>query len=100
MPYAATEIIQEMIREMIPFFIFQKVAEVDKNDAREPGKTYSDFIRALAGRFTAGTIEAKDLTQEIFIDIWQFAERSAEPPSTEEILSALIARQRLLNYLR
>jgi DNA-directed RNA polymerase specialized sigma24 family protein len=61
--------------------------------------TYGNFIWALARKFTASDEEAEAATREIFIDIWQYAERRGKTQSAENTLISLIARRRLIKYL-
>ncbi len=60
---------------------------------------YDNFIWALASKFTASTEEAEAATKEIFIDIWQYANRTDSVRSAEDHLIELIARRRLIKRL-
>jgi len=64
---------------------------------------YGNFIWALARKFTGSTQEEAALVeaaaQEIFIDIWQYAERGGKAQSDDNILISLIALRRLIKYL-
>ncbi len=59
------------------------------------------FIWALARKFTGLTQEAaaEAAAQEIFIDIWQYAERGDKAQSADNILISLVALRRLIKYL-
>jgi len=59
-----------------------------------------NFIRALAKKFTATSEEAEAAANEIFTDIWLFAKRSGGVRSTEDLLSSLIAKRRLIRFLQ
>ncbi len=80
--------------------ILQRIAGKDKTAVTECVDAYGNFIWALAQKFTASREEAEAATQEIFIDIWRFAERNDQPQTTEKLLIALIARGRLVKYLK
>ncbi len=81
--------------------ILQRIAGKDKTAVADCIDTYGDFIWALAQKFTGSAEEAEAATQEIFIDIWRYAEQHAEqPPAAEKLLIALIARQRLTKFLQ
>ncbi len=80
--------------------ILQRVAERDKAAVKECIDTYGNFIWALASKFTASTEEAEAATQEIFIDIWQYSERTDKTQTVEEKLIAMIALHRLIKYLQ
>ncbi len=76
--------------------ILRRIAEKDKNAVKDCIDTYGDFIWALAKRFTASTEEAEMATEEIFIDIWRYCERTRNTQSIEEKLIAMIALRRLI----
>lgn len=81
--------------------ILQRIAEKDKTAVADCLDAYGNFIWALARKFTASREEAEAAAQEIFIDIWRYAERAADqPPTAEKLLIALIARQRLIKFLQ
>ena len=80
--------------------ILQRVAERDKAAVKECIDTYGNFIWALASKFTASTEEVEAATQEIFIDIWQYSERTDKTQTVEEKLIAMIALHRLIKYLQ
>jgi RNA polymerase sigma-70 factor (ECF subfamily) len=56
--------------------IFQRTAARDKTVVKDCIDIYGTFIWALAKKFTSSTEEAEAATQEIFIDIWQYSERT------------------------
>lgn len=87
-------------QKVIPLSIFQRIAEKDKTAAQDCVDTYGNFIWALAKKFTNSTEEAEVAVQEIFIDIWRYAEHGDKTQSAETILIALIARRRLIKYLQ
>ncbi len=81
--------------------ILQRIAEKDKTAVADCVDAYGNFIWALAQKFTRSREEAEAATEEIFIDIWRYAERAADqPPTAEKLLIALIARQRLIKFLQ
>ncbi|MGI8641027.1 MAG: sigma factor [Pyrinomonadaceae bacterium] len=79
--------------------ILQRIANKDQTAVADCIDAYGNFIWALARKFTVSTEEAEAAAQEIFTDIWQYAERADKPPSAESVLIALIARRRLMKYL-
>lgn len=87
------------IQSINTFTILQRIAKRDRTAVADCFDTYSSFIWALALKFTDSTEEAEAATREIFIDIWQYAERADKPQSEETLLISLIARRRLINYL-
>lgn len=80
--------------------ILQRITDRDQTVIKDCIDTYGNFIWALATKFTASTEEAEAATQEIFIDIWRYAERIDKTESAEDMLISLIARRRLIKYLQ
>lgn len=80
--------------------ILQRIANKDQTAVKDCIDAYGNLIRALAGKFTASMEEAEAVTQEIFIDIWQYTESGNKTQSPEKHLIALIARRRLIKRLQ
>ena len=80
--------------------ILQRLAEKDKTAVADCIDAYGNFIWALARKFTHSPEEAEAAVQEIFIDIWRYAERADQAQSPENLLIALIARRRLIKHLK
>lgn len=80
--------------------IFQRVAQKDAAAIQECVGIYGSLIWALAKKFTTSTEDAESATQEIFTDVWRYAEIFADSPFNEKLLIALIARQRLNKRLK
>ena len=80
--------------------ILQRIAERDKTAVKDCIDTYGNFIWALARKLTHSREEAEAATEEIFIDIWQYCERSRSTQSTEKKLIAMIALRRLIKPLQ
>ena len=80
--------------------ILQRIAKKDKTAVRDCINTYGNFIWALARKFTRSPEEAEAATQEIFTDIWRYAERIDKTQAAEDMLVAMIARRRLIKYLQ
>ena len=79
--------------------ILRRIAEKNKTAVKDCIDAYGNFIWALARKLTASTEEAETATEEIFIDIWQYCERSRSTQSTEKKLIAMIALRRLIKPL-
>ena len=88
------------IKETKPLTILQRIGNKDRTAVEDCIDTYGNFIWALARKFTASREEAEAAAQEIFNDIWRYAERADQPQSAESVLIALIARRRLIKYLQ
>ena len=87
------------IQKTKPSTILQRIANKDKTAVKDCVDAYGNFIWALAQKFTDSTEEAEAATQEIFTDIWRYAERGNNTQSPENLLIALIARRRLIKHL-
>lgn len=95
-----TGLATQTIQETKTLNIFQRIARKEKNAVKDCVDAYGNFIWALARKFTASREEAEAAVQEIFIDIWQYAERADQSQSAENILISMIARRRLIKYLQ
>lgn len=80
--------------------ILQRIGQGDKTAVKDCIDLYGNFIWALARKFTNSTEEAEAATQEIFIDIWRYAERGDKIQSADNVLISQIARRRLIKYLQ
>jgi len=96
----ATQTIQKTNQTTNSPTILKRVADRDQTAIKDCIDNYGNFIWALARKFSASTEEAEAATQEIFIDIWRYAERLDKNQSAEKLLIALIARRRLIRYLQ
>ncbi len=96
----ATQTIQKTNQTINPLTMLQRVANRDQTVIKDCIDNYGNFIWALARKFTNSTEEAEAATQEIFIDIWRYAEHTDKSQSAESVLIALIARRRLIKYLQ
>ncbi|MDQ3063309.1 MAG: hypothetical protein M3R14_10710 [Acidobacteriota bacterium] len=88
------------IQKMKPLTILQRIAKKDKTAVKDCVDAYGNFIWALARKFTASTEEAEAAAQEIFTDIWRYADCALSAQSAESVLITLIARRRLIRYLQ
>lgn len=95
-----TALATRKIQQTKPLTIIQRIAEKDRTAVADCVDTYGNFIWALARKFTNSPEEAEAAVQEIFIDIWRYAERADKAQSPENMLIALIARRRLIKHLK
>lgn len=93
-------ITEKTTRKTEPATILQRIARKDRTAAADCVDNYGNFIWALAKKFTASREEAEAAVLEIFVDIWRYAESGDGLQSAEKDLIALIARRRLIRYLR
>ena len=80
--------------------ILRRIESKDQTAVKDCFDTYGNFIWALVRKLTASTEEAEAAAQEIFIDIWRYAERGVEIRHAEKFVIAMIARQRLIKHLQ
>ncbi len=95
-----TPLATRKIQKTNSLIILQRITNKDQTAVKDCVDTYGSFIWALARKFTASTEEAEAAAQEIFIDIWRYAQRGDETQSTEKLLIGLIARRRLIRHLQ
>lgn len=96
---AMTVLATRKIQKTEPLTILQRTAKKDKTAVVDCVDYYGNFIWALARKFTASPEEAAAAAQEIFTDIWRYAERGDKTQAAETLLIALIARRRLIKHL-
>ena len=80
--------------------ILRRIAEKHKTAVKDCIDLYGNFIWALARKLTASREEAEAATEEIFIDIWRYRERTCNKQSVEKKLIAMIALRRLIKPLQ
>lgn len=91
--------VQRTSTESIQPTFLRRIAKKDKAVATGCIDQYGRFIWALARKFTASHEEAEAATQEIFMDIWRYAQRTDIIEQPDDHLVSLIARRRLFKYL-
>ncbi len=96
----AVQTIQKTNQTAHPPTILQRVADRDQTVIKDCIENYGNLIWALARKFTNSTEEAEAATQEIFIDIWRYAEHTDKSQSAGSVLIGVIAQRRLIKYLQ
>lgn len=91
-----TTLAARTIQKTKPLTILQRVGNKDRTAVKDCIDAYGNFIWEVARKFTSSTKEAEALTQEIFIDIWRYAELGDQPQSDEKNLISMIALRRLI----
>lgn len=61
---------------------------------------FGGLVWSLARRLTPSPADAEDAVQEIFLEIWQKADRYDPSKASEKTFVAMIARRRLIDRLR
>jgi RNA polymerase sigma factor (sigma-70 family) len=80
--------------------ILQRIAAGDQPAVQDCLDKYSNLLWLIAKTFTRSTEDAEDAVQEIFIDLWQHAQRFDPTKASEATFIALVARRRLIDRLR
>ena len=76
--------------------IFQRIADADRTAVSECLDAYGNMVWALAKKFTGSIEEAETATQEIFLDIWKYADRFDGTETSEEKFIFFVACRCLL----
>jgi RNA polymerase sigma factor (sigma-70 family) len=80
--------------------ILRRVAAGDRAAVQECISVHGALVWALARRFSPTQTDAEDAVQEIFIDLWKYADRFDESRASESTYVAMVARRRLTDRYR
>ncbi len=80
--------------------IFKRIVEGDKNAFSDCVDKYRGFVWSLAKKYLPTIEDAEDATQDIFLEIWEKAERYDVNKASELTFIAVIARRRLIDKIR
>jgi RNA polymerase sigma-70 factor (ECF subfamily) len=80
--------------------ILERVAAQDPTSFHECVEKYGGLVWSLARRFTPNHADAEDATQEIFLDLWQKADRWDRSKSSEVTFVTMLARRKLIDRFR
>ena len=80
--------------------ILQRIAAGDQLAVDDCLNRYGGLVWSLAKRWIANPADAEDLTQEIFVELWQQAGRFDPAVAGEATFVAMIARRRLIDRVR
>jgi RNA polymerase sigma-70 factor (ECF subfamily) len=80
--------------------ILKRVVAGDESAFADFIDKYGKLVWSLAKKYTQTTEDAEDAVQEIFMEIWQNAERFDESKASEITFIATIARRRLIDRVR
>ena len=78
----------------------QRVAAGEQSAVRVIVEQYSRLIWSLAKRYCPDRVEAEDAVQDVFVELWEKAERFDPSRASEKTFVAMIARRRLIDRLR
>ncbi|MEL7335353.1 MAG: sigma-70 family RNA polymerase sigma factor [Planctomycetota bacterium] len=80
--------------------ILQRIAAGDADAVSDCLNTYGDLIWGLVRRYYRDASESEDVVQDIFIQLWQIAERFDPSKCSEAGFISMIARRRVIDRLR
>ncbi|MCC6678838.1 MAG: sigma-70 family RNA polymerase sigma factor [Phycisphaerales bacterium] len=80
--------------------LLQRVAAGDRAAVRECIDRFGGLVWSLARRGGFSDAEAEDAVQEIFVELWRFADRYDPAVASEAAFVAMISRRRLIDRRR
>ena len=80
--------------------ILERIASGDRAAVSACIDTYSGLVWSLARRFLSNPADAEDAVQEIFLELWEKADRYDRSAAAESTFIAMIARRRLIDRRR
>lgn len=91
---------QDSASTSTPSTILQRIAGGDTSAIDECVETYGGLVWSLAKRYCNNPDDAEDATQDIFLELWQKAERFDASRGSESTFIATLARRRLIDFFR
>jgi RNA polymerase sigma-70 factor (ECF subfamily) len=80
--------------------LLDKIASGDQEGMRQLIDCYSGLVWTLVRRKIANTVDAEDLVQEIFTEIWKSAHRYNPDLGSEATFIGVITRRRVIDAIR
>lgn len=80
--------------------VLQRIASGDQTAVAQCIDEFGGLIWSLARRLTPNESDAEDAVQEIFVEIWRFADRFDPAKASQATFVAMLARRRLIDRLR
>ncbi len=80
--------------------VLAQVAKREPNSLNFCIERFSNLIWSLARRYSPSQADAEDAVQEIFLELWQKAEKFNPEMSAESTFVTMIARRRLIDRYR
>lgn len=78
----------------------EKIAQGDRNAVAECIETYSGLVWSLSRRFLRNHADAEEVVQEIFMELWEKADRFDSRVAGEATFISMVARRRLIDKRR
>jgi RNA polymerase sigma factor (sigma-70 family) len=80
--------------------ILPRIAAGDASAVDDCLSRYGGLVWSLARRWFGNASDAEDVTQEIFVDLWQSAKRYDPQVASEAVFITMIARRRMIDRVR
>lgn len=80
--------------------VLQRIASGDQSAVAQCIDEFGGLVWSLARRLTPNESDAEDAVQEVFVEIWRFADRFDPAKASQATFIAMIARRRLIDRLR
>lgn len=80
--------------------LLERIARGDRTAVADCIEAYSGLVWTLARRFLSNDADAEEAVQEIFMEIWQRADRYDRSVAGEATFVSMIARRRLIDRSR
>lgn len=87
-------------RTVLSEFLLPRIAAGDSTAVEACLARYGGLVWSIVKRMTRSDVEAEDLVQEIFIELWQVAKRFDPAKASESTFVTMLARRRLIDRLR
>ncbi|MEM9364350.1 MAG: RNA polymerase sigma factor [Planctomycetota bacterium] len=80
--------------------VLERIAAGEASAVDQCLDQFGNLVWSLARRYCVSPTDAEDVTQEIFLQLWQQAERYDSSVASEATFVATIARRRLIDHQR
>ena len=80
--------------------LLHRIADGDQTAVADCIDTYSGLVWSLARRFLANEADAEEAVQEIFLELWEKADRYDAGVAAEVTFVSMLARRRLIDRRR
>lgn len=78
----------------------ERIAQGDRDAVAECIETYSGLVWSLSRRFLSNQSDAEEVVQEVFMELWETADRFDSALAAEVTFVSMVARRRLIDKRR